>query len=259
VSGFRNLNLVVMELRAIRTSLKEIQSLRLLYLQEINAQVRYNARHERGWTDSWLLVANGLPVGYGAVAGEDIRDRDTVFECYVIPSFRGVLHALFAELLRESGARWIECQSNDPVLPALLYAFANQIKSPVILFKAGVVTRYALPGVIFRPRQEADILFEHQHEPEGDYVLEVEDKIVASGGFLTHYNMPFADIYMEVTEGFRRRGLGSYIVQQVERECYLAGRVPSARCNVENAASKATLLKAGMAIAGYMLIGEVNK
>jgi hypothetical protein len=53
--------------------------------------------------------------------------------------------------------------------------------------------------------------------------------------------------------------LGSYIVQQVKRECYLAGRVPAARCNMENAASKATLLKAGLAIAGYMLIGEVKR
>lgn len=249
-----------MELRAIRTSLKEIQSLRLLYLQEINAQVRYNSCHERGWTDPWLLLANGLPVGYGSVRGqEEIRDRDTVFECYVIPSFRGVLSELFAELLRESGVRWIECQSNDPVLPALLYAFANQIKSPVILFKDGVVTRYTAPGVIFRPRHDGDVLFEHHHEPEGDYVLEAEGKIVASAGFLKHYNLPFADIYMEVTEGFRRRGLGGYIVQQVKRECYLAGRVPAARCNTENAASKATLLKAGLAIAGYMLIGEVKK
>ena len=248
-----------MELRAVRTTLKEIQSLRLLFLQEINAQVRYNASHERGWTDSYLLTANGLPVGYGAIKGQEIKGRDTIFECYVIPPFRSMTEELFAALLRESEVRFIECQTNDPILPALIYAFASHIQSPVILFREGTVTRYSLPGVIFRPRQDGDILFEHHHEPEGEYVLEVEGKIVASGGFLTHYNMPFADIYMEVTEGFKRKGLGSYIVQQVKRECYLAGRVPAARCNMENAASKATLLKAGLAIAGYMLIGEAKK
>ena len=247
-----------MELRAIRKTFKEIQSLRLLYLQEINAQVRYNACHERGWTDSYLLTANGLTVGYGSVMGQEIKNRDTIFEYYVIPSFRSIAHSLFAELLRVSGVRFIECQTNDPILPALIYAFAGEIHSPVILFQAGTVTRYSPPGVVFRPRQEGDLLFEHHHEPEGDYVLEVEHKIVASGGFLTHYNMPFADIYMEVTEGFRRRGLGSYIVQQVKRECYLAGRVPAARCSMENAASRATLLRAGLEIAGYMLIGNVK-
>jgi hypothetical protein len=248
-----------MELRAERTSLKEIQSLRLLYLQETNAQIRYNACHERGWTDSWLLTANGLPVGYGAVKGQEIKGRDTIFECYVIPTFRSWADELFAALLRESEVRFIECQTNDPILPALTYAYATNIQSPVILFKEGTVTRYSLQGVIFRPRQDGDLLFEHHHEPEGDYVLEVEGKIVASGGFLLHYNIPFADIYMEVTEGFRRRGLGSYIVQQVKRECYLAGRVPAARCNMENVASKATLLKAGLTIAGYMLVGEVKR
>jgi hypothetical protein len=248
-----------MEPRAIRTTLKEIQTLRLLYLQEINAQVRYNACHERGWTDSYLLTANGLPVGYGSVKGREIKGRDTIFECYVIPSFRTMANELFGALLRESEVRLIECQTNDPVLPALTFAYAYNIQSPVILFKEGSVTRYSIPGVIFRPRQDGDILFEHHHEPEGEYVLEMDGKIVASGGFLTHYNMPFADIYMEVTEGFKRAGLGSYIVQQVKRECYLAGRVPAARCNRENAASKATLLKAGLAIAGYMLIGEVKR
>jgi hypothetical protein len=248
-----------MELRAVKTTLKEIQPLRLLYLQEINAQVRYNACHERGWTDSYLLTANGLPVGYGSVKGQEIKGRDTVFETYVIPPFRSGANGLFEALLRASDVRFIECQTNDPVLPALMYAFAFNIQSPVILFSEGSVTRYSIPEVIFRPRQDGDILFEHHHEPEGDYVLEVEGKIVASGGFLTHYNLPFADLYMEVTEGFKRRGLGSYIVQQVKRECYLAGWVPSARCNMENVASKATLLKAGLAIAGYMLIGEVKK
>jgi GNAT superfamily N-acetyltransferase len=230
-----------------------------LYLQEINAQVRYNACHERGWTDSYLLTANGLPVGYGAVMGQEIKGRDTAFECYVIPPFRSLANRLFEDLLRISEVRLIECQTNDPVMPALLYAYAHQIKSPVILFSEGSMTRYTIPGVIFRPRQDGDILFEHHHEPEGDYVLEVEGKIVASGGFLTHYNMPYADIYMEVTEAFKRRGLGSYIVQQVKRECYLAGRVPAARCNMENVASSATLLKAGLAVAGYMLIGEVKR
>lgn len=248
-----------MEIRADRTTLKDVQSLRALYLQETNAQIRYNACHERGWTDSYLLTVNGLPVGYGSVKGQEIKARDTVFECYVIPSFRSMANQLFAELLSASGVTYIECQSNDPVLPALLYAFGRNIQSPVILFKEGTVTRYTLPGVIFRPRQDADILFEHLHEPEGDYVLEVDGKIVGTGGFMMHYNFPFSDIYMEVTEGFRRKGLGSYMVQQIKRECYLAGRVPAARCNMENLASKATMLKAGLAIAGYMLIGEVSK
>jgi hypothetical protein len=41
---------------ALKVELNEIQSLRALFLQETNFQIRYNACHERGWTDSYLLT-----------------------------------------------------------------------------------------------------------------------------------------------------------------------------------------------------------
>jgi GNAT superfamily N-acetyltransferase len=248
-----------MELRAVPTSLKEVQSLRLLYLQEINAQIRYNACHERGWTDSYLLMVDDVVVGYGSIMGQQIKGRDTVFEFYVLPPFRSQARGLFRELVLASKAPFIECQSNDPILPALLYAFAQNIRSPVILFKDNVVTSLCPPGAVFRIKREEDTMFDHKQEPEGDFVLVWDGEIVGSGGFLRHYNLPFADLYMEVREEYRRKGFGSFIIQEVKRECYLAGRVPAARCNMENAASKATLLKAGLAIAGYMLMGDVKK
>jgi GNAT superfamily N-acetyltransferase len=111
--------------------------------------------------------------------------------------------------------------------------------------------------VVFRAKEEGDRMFDHKQEPEGDFVLLWDGEIVGSGGFLLHYNIPFADLYMEVREEYRGKGLGSFLIQEVKRECYLVGRVPAARCNMENVASKATLLKAGLAIAGYMLMGDV--
>jgi GNAT superfamily N-acetyltransferase len=111
---------------------------------------------------------------------------------------------------------------------------------------------------LFRKRQKGDIFFDHKSEPDGDYVLVYNNKVVASGGFLLHYNMPFADLYMEVKEDFRRKGFGSFLIQELKKECYLAGRVPAARCNIENIASRATLLKGGLKVAGFMLIGEVK-
>jgi GNAT superfamily N-acetyltransferase len=55
-----------------------------------------------------------------------------------------------------------------------------------------------------------------------------------------------ADLFMEVDERFRRKGYGSYPIQELKRACHEAGRVPAARCNVANAASRATLQNAGM-------------
>lgn len=247
-----------MELKAVRAGLKDIQVFRGLFLQEANTQIRYNACHERGWTDTYLLTADGVTVGYGSVMGQQIKGRDTVFEFYVIPPFRPLANGLFRELLLVSKVSFIECQSNDPILTGFLYGFAQNIRSPVILFRDNVKTSYLLPGVVFRAKEEGDRMFDHKQEPEGDFVLLWEGEIVGSGGFLLHYNMPFADLYMEVREEYRRKGLGSFLIQEIKRACYMAGRVPAARCNIENIASKATLLKAGLAIAGYMLMGDVN-
>jgi len=63
---------------------------------------------------------------------------------------------------------------------------------------------------------------------------------------------------MEVNAAQRRKGFGSFLLQEVKKECYLSGRVPAARCNIENKASMYTLLRAGLKVAGYMLTGRVK-
>jgi len=136
-----------------------------------------------------------------------------------------------------------------------LYQYGQSINSNVILFEDHIVSSLNIGNIIFRKRREDDIVFEHKSEPVGDYVLELNKEVAATGGFLVHYNMPFADLYMEVQEAYRRKGLGSFLIQELKRECYLTGRVPAARCNIENIASKGTLLNAGFKIAGFMLFG----
>ena len=59
-----------MTVTAVRTKLKAIQALRALFLQSTNFQIRYDACHERGWTDSYLLTVDELQVGYGSVKGQ---------------------------------------------------------------------------------------------------------------------------------------------------------------------------------------------
>ena len=88
-------------------------------------------------------------------------------------------------------------------------------------------------------------------------MLEFDDEIVATAGFLLHYNEPFADLYMEVRPDCRRRGFGAFILQEVKKACYLAGRVPAARTGLDNVASRATLQKAGFRVSGFMLVGSV--
>ena len=251
---------MINEIKVTKSSLQEILSLRALFLQENNFQIRYNACHERNWSDSWLITLDGSAIGYGSVKGkDDLKDRNAIFEFYVIPTFRKHALDIFSMLLVSSRPRFIECQSNDLLLSSMLYEFSSGIQADVVLLKEHVATELKNPELSFRPRKNEDTIFQHAIEPVGEYVLEHRGEIVATGGFMLHYNVPFADLYMEVREDSRRKGFASFLLQEVKKECYLHGRVPAARCPVENLGSRKSLIRAGMAIAGYMLTGAVTR
>ncbi len=247
-----------MTISAQKVELEDIQPLRALFLQETNFQIRYDACHERGWTDSYLLMMDNLTVGYGSIKGREIKDRDTVFEYFIVQPFRRKASEVFRELLAVSEAQFIECQSNDLLLSSMLYEFSPSVSADVVLFEDHAATEYAVPGALVRRRHSDDQIFEHRTEPVGDYVVELSGEVVATGGFLLHYNRPFADLYMEVREDYRRRGIASFLLQEVKRECCLAGRVPAARCNIRNVASRGALTKAGLRVCGFMLMGKVD-
>jgi len=249
-----------MAFNVFQTDLNEILPLRNLFLQENKIQLRYNAYHERGWTDSYILMHDNTKIGYGSIKGnENLHDRDAVFEFYLIPSFKNISFLAFSELLRSSNASFIECQSNELLLTSLLYQYGQNINSQVILFEDDTKTGLIIDNIIFRTRCEDDFIFEHKSEPVGDYVLELNNEVVGTGGFLLHYNIPFSDLYMEITEEYRRQGLGSFLIQELKKQSYLVGRVPAARCDIKNIASRATLIKAGLRIAGFMLLGQVKR
>jgi GNAT superfamily N-acetyltransferase len=248
-----------MTARAVKATLKEIEPLRALFLQETNFQIRFDSCHWRGWSDEYLLKIGDVSVGYGSIKGkEDLKGRDTVFEFYVVPPFRTSARLLFGELLAASGATHIQCQSNDLLLSPLQAEFARDINADTVLFGDHEVTHYDIPGAVARARRDDDKPFEHTAEPLGDYVVEFEGEVVATGGFLTHYNPPFADLYMEVREDRRRRGFGTLVLQEAKKACYLAGRIPAARTNINNVPSRATLTKAGLRVSGFILTGAVK-
>jgi GNAT superfamily N-acetyltransferase len=142
----------------------------------------------------------------------------------------------------------------------MLHTFAQNVTSENILFHDQLPTALSPDGAIFRrasPDDAARVPF-HDWEPVGAWVVEVGDRVAATGGILFHYNRPYGDIYMEVAEAFRRRGLGSYLVQELKRVCYEQGSVPSARCNTVNQASRKTLQKAGFVPCGHILKGSVS-
>lgn len=245
-----------MELKVIRTEIEAIQGLRAVFLWENHFEFVYNKCHENGWADTWLFLIDGKKAGYGSVWGADKReDRDAIFEFYLIRPFRKMANVIFEEFCNISGATLIECQSNDKLLSSMLYTFAQNINAEAILFEDDFQSDLFIPGVIFR-REAGAITNEYE---AGGYFLDLNGEIVASGGLMLNYNKPYADIYMEVKEPFRRKGFGSLIIQELKKESYLMERVPAARCNINNQASKATLLKAGFKVCGAILKGEIKR
>lgn len=244
-----------MELRVTKCSLPIIQPLRVLFLHESNFQFVCNKCHDFGWADTYLITADGIEIGYGSVWGTDKReDRDTIFEFYLLPAYRKSAHLVFPLFHAASGATLVECQTNDTLLSSLLYSFTTNIQAEAILFDEHYTTALTVPGVTFRKREEGD----EMGDDDSTYVLERNDEIVASGGFVWNYNMPYIDLYMEVREPYRQQGLGSLIVQELKKEAYLLKRVPSARCNISNHHSKTTLLKAGFKVCGYRMKGTIQ-
>ena len=72
-----------------------------------------------------------------------------------------------------------------------------------------------------------------------------------------HYNHPYCDVYMEIAETQRGRGLGAYFVQELKRIAYEMGGVPAARCNPTNVASRKTLQKAGFVPYAHIVDGKI--
>ena len=245
-------------MQVIKTSLSDILSLREKYLQQMNCQIRYNACHERQWSDSYLFTIDGKAVGYGSIKGlDELADRDTIFEFYLLPQFQKFAHHFFRLLIQASNPTYAECQTNDEYWSSLFFESTYNIKASYILFGQGLPTQLKMENVLFRKRKKEDDVFGLKESDAGDYVLEDEGKIVATGGFLTHYNRPFADLYMEVDKAHFRKGYGSYIIQELVKASYNAGRVPAARCRVNHIASKATLIKGGLTVVAYLLQGSI--
>lgn len=244
-----------MELTVFKTSLEEIRSFRILFLHENHFQFVYDKCHYYGWADTYLFLMGDKKVGYGAVWGREKReDRDAIMEFFVVQTFRQYSNAFFEKFISVSGATYIECQSNDLLLTEMLYRYGQNIRAEAILFEDDFQTNLEIPGVVFGKRHTED----KSPNDVGEFFLEQNGVTVATGGFMLNYNIPYADIYMEVVESHRRKGFGTLLIQELKKEIYLMARVPAARCNVNNHLSKASLLKAGFKICGYMLNGIIR-
>jgi RimJ/RimL family protein N-acetyltransferase len=237
-----------------KVALKDIGDLRAKFLAEIDNQFTYDKCHLYGWADTWLFTIDRSVAGYGGVWGKDKREaRDSIMEFFLEPGFRKNAHAIFAKFIEVSGASWIESQSNDPFLSEMLFEFATGIYAEAILFEDDFTSSITMDHTQLVGTGPSDNSFDRP------YVLKHKGDVVGSGGLLLNYNFPYADIYYAIDESHRRKGFGSFFVQQLKKAAYDMGRVPAARTNIDNTISKRTMMKAGLKPCGWRLGGKITK
>jgi hypothetical protein len=239
----------------------EILPLRTRHRDEMNCQIVHDSIHRRkGWTLSYVLELGGVNAGFGSVAiGGPWKDKPTFFEFYVLPEHRSRAFELFEAFLAASGARFFEVQTNDAPATVMALTYGRDIATEKIVFHDKLTTAHPAKGAILRrmtPQEEIRSCLE-QRQGGGEWQLELDGNVAAKGGILFHYNRPYGDVYMEVGDPFRRRGLGAYLVQELKRECYELGAIPAARCNATNIASRRTLQRAGFVPFAHILIGSL--
>jgi GNAT superfamily N-acetyltransferase len=249
-----------MTIDAIPTTLDAISGWRDMYREEMACQVIHVSIHYRGgWTDEYLLRIDGSPVGYGSVAvAGPWREQHAIYEVYVVPQARHRLFVLFEALRDACGAKHIEVQSNDALGGVLCHAFAPSVESEAILFHDRFTTSLRPEGATFRAPHPGELADVSTEQEPWHGVVELQGEVAASGGILFHYNRPYGDIYMQVNERFRRRGLGAFIVQELKRTAYAGGHIPAARCNPVNTASQRTLQRAGFVPCGHIIKGALR-
>jgi len=247
----------------VRTQLasaEDVLPMRTRHREEMNCQIVHDSIHKRpGWTLTYRLDVNATTAGYGTVAvAGPWKEQPTLLEFYVLPEHRRLAFGLFEMLLAVSNPERFEIQSNDVLSFIMAHTYGRHIVSEKIVFCDGGNTSHPSQGAVLvriTPEAESRQCLE-ERAGSSDWRLELDGTSVGRGGLAFHYNRPYADVYMEIDEPYRRRGFAAYLVQELKRECYAMGAVPAARSSPANAASYRTLQSAGFTPFAHILIGS---
>ena len=250
-----------MNISAVLASNQEVLPLRDRYRAEANSQITHDSIHSRpGWTRSYLLHVGGHVAGFGSVAESGPwKDKPTVFEFYVLPEWRGRAFDLFEAFVAAGDPRFFEVQTSDSLLTAMLFTYGCDFVSESVVFRDELTTSLASQGATLKrvtTEKESRLCFEVRRG-NSEWQIVLEEKAVGTGGLMFHYNHPYCDVYMDIAETHRGRGLGAYFVQELKRIAYEMGGIPAARCNPTNVASRKTLQKAGFVPYAHIVDGKM--
>jgi GNAT superfamily N-acetyltransferase len=262
--------------RIRQTTLEALQSKRARYLAELDDYVVYEAALYHDATHHYFLSIDSKDVGY-VVFKTDYR---IVLEAWLDPTYREEGASAAAEWLLEFGAERIRSKTNDPFLCSLLFDYCQPIKVESLHFQHQHTPQLRVPGAQLRPARVTDLLpmcgilcapeaRELKVDDEaavrdlviaGDtyWALEIDQRIVGVGAvWRNNLQEKFVDVGMVVHPDWRRKGMGSLILQEMGKVCESRGLIPRAGCFVDHELSRLTLSRAGFVLSSRMLMGEI--
>ncbi len=250
-----------MDISTSLASARDVLPLRVRYRAEANCQITKDSIHSRaGWTRSYLLYIGDCVAGFGSVAvAGPWTDKPTIFEFYVLPEWRGRAFDLFEAFVAAGGPRFFEVQTSDSLLTVMLFAYGFDFVTESVVFRDALTTSLPSHRATLKrvTTAQESLLCIEARRGSSEWHIELEGTTIGTGGLMFHYNHPYCDVYMEIVETHRRRGLGAYFVQELKRIAYELGGIPAARCNPTNIASRKTLQKAGFVPFAHIVDGKI--
>src|SRR5687767_15156755 len=143
-----------MKIEVSQVGVDEITPLRELHRQTMRCQIMHDSFPRRGFSDPYLIRADGRVAGYGLVANQ--HWPETVHEFYPLPDYRAAALPMFRQLLEASQATKILAQTNDRLQTLMLYDCAANITSETVLFEDGFTAHLTCPTGSFHKVTEAD-------------------------------------------------------------------------------------------------------
>jgi GNAT superfamily N-acetyltransferase len=239
--------------------INKIQKLRTEYLAYLRGP-------REAWLEEQVFVRNpdfyifeydDHRIGYCCV---DLPKR-LLLQFYISEDFLQFSISAFDTLLHDKEIKLAYVTTRDPLTLSLCLTFQEKIALESYLFEHRFSTDIELKNISdprFRLAEQEDLT--SIIDVSGDFFYDVESDVNSDNLYLLtesktilgigYLNAKYcsgnsANVGMFTNPTFRRRNVGSYILQKLVAECRAKRLLPIAACFHENLASKRTLEKAG--------------
>lgn len=242
-------------------SICEIQEQRECYLKELSYSQSLYLEENVGICQYYKISINSNWSGYICV-----DSKKALWEFYLNKSGQIYSQEVFKLLIDMNYIVAAESKTYDHLLMSLCLDFHKEAACDAYLFRDSNEVKYSLDTfenikIRLATKEDFNSLSEINRFTEGvDFFYNLDEEIQKEEIFIFHLDdellgagtckkicnsLDYYDIGMIVSEKYRRKGIGTYIIVKLKDYCYNNNRIPVCDCYYYNHSSKKTLEKAG--------------